>query len=873
MPIGKVHSVKKLIAQIVLLALPTAALAMYVTWNANHYFNILQNDWIRQGLYFTAGCIAALALYSYRFRFITTTLVLALLLAGAYQLLGGFTVGEFDAFFASVQFMVFAVLFSAGWITGYGFSRSRYYSVFWPVFLLCVQVVLVSKTAEIKAATLISAFAPVLAYAVYIIYTAELLRNMNNDDPRLGWFITKRMIGFAVVLAVLLLAVLSIFEQDFKAVEKEWGNAQADYDKGKGGESMTRNNRDGSISNKDQTRLTGSLNKGKRLVFVAKLDNFFEDGQTPNPLYFTAYYYTKFDTLTQAFEVDSLMPDNDLFRPNPSKIPLYFAKTDSTVINNTHATNDRKVVTAEIYKVLLSPDEYIAPSTAFFCQPIQVADEYKGQYKSAYRAKMWVSDLNSAYFIYNPAGNAMLEQFQEQRFETLRTITSYAGVDKQFMNYYTFMPSNEEYDSLRRLAYTITKDAQTPVDKMIAIRDYFLSLDEFGQPLYKYSDNPGIPGLPSASKLNYFLFENRKGYCAYFAGATLFMLRALGIPSRVAAGFLTIDRSTKNPGWYWFYEDQAHAWVQVFFPGYGWIDFDTTVPDVNTQQAPQPDETPPLNMQDAYFVADGTVTDIDTMAKRIRLDVTRVLFHDDNYESSTAKNIQLDVSIARVSRDSGDVPLGTISKGMHITAASFAEALKDLKADDNDSMASVLEIVPDPVPVDYIRIIDPESAARKQQAEKTTEQKPIDWIRVLWLSLLVLGIAFALVLATPWAIWRYYVAAASRGTGDRSKAFAIHRATMYYLHQLGYGRTGKGPQEYAAETDRAFGTNFSRFSTIYQKLKYSSLPLTAQEKEIMDNFFTPFVTAVRAQVPLKTRIAKFVNIYTTIAWYSQRKIS
>ena len=197
-------------------------------------------------------------------------------------------------------------------------------------------------------------------------FTAELIRNMSDDEQRFGWFITKRMLGFGIVVAVLLLAVLSMFQNDFKAVEKEWANQQPDYNKDKGGESMTKKNKDGSVSNKDQTRLTSSLNKGKRLVFVSKLDNYFSDGQTPNPLYFTAYYYTKFDTLTQAFEIDSLMPDNDLFRPNPSKIPLYFAKTDSSVIKNTHASLERKVVTAEVYKVLLSPDEYIAPSTAFF---------------------------------------------------------------------------------------------------------------------------------------------------------------------------------------------------------------------------------------------------------------------------------------------------------------------------------------------------------------------------------------------------------------------------------------------------------------------------------------------------------------------------
>ncbi|HRI22578.1 MAG TPA: hypothetical protein PLA68_16570, partial [Panacibacter sp.] len=324
MQIGKIHSWKKVVAQVILLGIPTIVLACYLLWDANRLYNILQNDWIKQGSYFAAGIVVSTIFYSYRFRFIATTALLFLIYYGAYKLLGNFNVGEFDAFFASVQFLLFAVLFSAGWLTGYGFSRSRYYTVFWSVFLLAIQIIVVSKTADFKASTIIGAFAPVLAYAFYIIFTAELIRNMNEDETHFGWFISKRMLGFGVVVLVLLLALLNIFQDDFKAIEKEWGNAQASYDKNKGGESMTKNNKDGTISNKDQTKLTSSLNKGKRLVFVAKLDNFFEGSQTPNPLYFTAYYYTKFDTLTQAFEIDSLMPENDLFRPDPSKIPLYF---------------------------------------------------------------------------------------------------------------------------------------------------------------------------------------------------------------------------------------------------------------------------------------------------------------------------------------------------------------------------------------------------------------------------------------------------------------------------------------------------------------------------------------------------------------------
>lgn len=871
MKIGNVHNAKKVLAQLLLLVIPTVVLMGYLLWHLNQSYAILRNDWQKQALYFAGGIAAATILYSYRFRFITTAALLFGIYYYAYQSIGRVSIGEFDAFFASVQFLIFAILFSAGWICGFGFSRSRYFTIFWSVFLLAIQIVVVSKTKTITAAALISAFLPTMAYAVYIIYTAELIRNMNPSEKHFGWFVSKRLIGFGLVLAALFFGLLKTFNKEFKAIEKEWGQGEGKYDKNKSNqESMTKENRDGSVSNKDQTQLTGSLNKGKRLVFVAKLDNFFEDGKTPNPLYFTAYYYTKFDTLTQTFETDPKMPDNDLFRPDPSKIPIYFAKTDSTVIKNTHATKSRKVVSADIYKTLLSPSEFVAPSTAFFCQPLPVETAYKDQYKSAYRAKMWVSDLNSAYFIYNPAGNQMLESFQEQRFKVLRQTKDFAAVPDSFMRYYTYMPKDAEYDRIRNLANDITKGAATPLDKMLAVRDYFLGKDEFGQPLFKYTNNPGVPGMPSANKLNYFLFENRKGYCAYYAGATLFMLRAMGIPSRIAAGFLTVDRSSKNPGWYWFYEDQAHAWVQIFFPGYGWIDFDTTIPDQEAHDSEQPDGTPPLNMQQAYLVADGHILSVDSTTKKLQMSVDKLLFHDQNFETTRPDTLTIDGAIAQVSADSGSVPFSALRKDMHITAASFAEVLKNMTANPQESLSSVLKRVPKPTPADEIKIIEEETeqAPHKNMFEYI---KPVNWLSVLATILIIAAALIVLLFSMPWLIWQVLHSRAKKQKATAQTAFNKYRAALYYLNQLGYSRNHKGPGDYARQTDGMFGTSFYTFSNVYQKLKYSNQPLTAQEDAIVQQFYVPFIKTVKKQVPLKKRIAAFLNIYNTIHYFTQPK--
>jgi hypothetical protein len=873
MPIGKVHSFKKMLAQLFLLAVPTAVLFFYLLWDANQFYNILENNWIRQGIYFSSGLCVAICFYSYRFRFLTTAFFIFLFCYSIYKLSGSLTFGEFDTFYFSIQFLIFSFLFSLGWLAGFGFSRSRYFTIAWCVLLLVSEIVVVSKTADITVNALVNAFVPVLAYTFYIIYTAELIRNMNEAEPRFAWFISKRLTGFGLVILLLFFMIFSVFKNDFQSVEREWGGSQAQNDKkGKDkSENMNKKDGKGNVSNKDQTKLTGSLSKDKQLVFVAKLDNYFDDGITANPLYFTAFYYTKFDTLTQTFERDSIMPHNDLFLPDPSRIPLYFSKVDSSVIRNTHATKSRKVVSADIYKVILAPDAFLAPSTSFSCQPMSVPKEFKDQYKSSYRAKMWVSDLNSAYFIYNPAGNQQLQTFQEFRFNRLREIKKIIGPDKQFMDYYTFMPKDEEYKKISQLAKEITANAVTPIDKMIAIRDYFLSKDEFGQPLFKYSDNPGIPGIPSANKLTYFLLENRKGYCAYFAGATLFMLRSLGIPSRIAAGYLTVDRSSKNPGWYWFYADQAHAWTQVYFQDYGWMDFDTTVPDVNTQQSPQPDGTPPMNIPQTYMVADGEITNVDLAKKQISMKIKKLLYHDQDYETPVAKELTVDVSIATISADTGSLALSSLKKDMHITAVSYSEALKNILADKNDNLVSILKKLPDPVPVDEIKLFLKEEIKDQKKLEEEKATEPIDWLKVMAGTLAVLAGLIISIFLSPWIIWLFMNARAKGNNSD--KAFHCYRASLFYLNQLGYSRHGKGPQQYAAEVDANFSTSFIGFNNAYQKAKYSRQPLSSDEITILNNSYNSFIKSVRSRIPFKTRLSRFLNIYNTIHYFTQTKIS
>ena len=88
---------------------------------------------------------------------------------------------------------------------------------------------------------------------------------------------------------------------------------------------------------------------------------------------------------------------------------------------------------------------------------------------------------------------------------------------------------------------------------------------------YYYSLSPGL--AVDGNQLHHFLFGSKKGYCSYFAFSMALMLRSLGIPARVAVGFF-VDERSEVLNVYPVRANQAHAWTEVYFEGYGWIEFD-----------------------------------------------------------------------------------------------------------------------------------------------------------------------------------------------------------------------------------------------------------------------------------------------------------
>jgi transglutaminase-like putative cysteine protease len=120
------------------------------------------------------------------------------------------------------------------------------------------------------------------------------------------------------------------------------------------------------------------------------------------------------------------------------------------------------------------------------------------------------------------------------------------------------------YESAFALARRLAAGAPTPYA-------YLQRVERFLRHGYAYTLHTRSSRYP----LTKFLFSTKRGYCQHFAGAMALLLRMGGVPARVAVGFT--DGSYDAPTHGWLVADtNAHAWVEAWFPKYGWVGFDPT---------------------------------------------------------------------------------------------------------------------------------------------------------------------------------------------------------------------------------------------------------------------------------------------------------
>lgn len=139
-------------------------------------------------------------------------------------------------------------------------------------------------------------------------------------------------------------------------------------------------------------------------------------------------------------------------------------------------------------------------------------------------------------------------------------------------------------ERVRQLARRLTEPYTSAFDKAAALEDYLR---------HAIAYNEAIDAPPAGrDPVDYVLFESRQGYCDYYASAMVVLARAAGVPARLVTGYA---QGVFQPDTQQFIvsEKNAHSWVEIFFPDYGWIEFEptTTQPAIGSAvplQAKQP---------------------------------------------------------------------------------------------------------------------------------------------------------------------------------------------------------------------------------------------------------------------------------------------
>jgi hypothetical protein len=125
------------------------------------------------------------------------------------------------------------------------------------------------------------------------------------------------------------------------------------------------------------------------------------------------------------------------------------------------------------------------------------------------------------------------------------------------------------------LARELTSTAPTPFDEAKAIETYL-------RKTYPYSLD--IPMPPAGADVaDYFLFNLKTGYCDYYATAMAVLARSVGLPARLVMGYAS--------GNYNYSTAEAHAWVEIYFPGTGWVEFEPTANQLELIRPTQGSET------------------------------------------------------------------------------------------------------------------------------------------------------------------------------------------------------------------------------------------------------------------------------------------
>ncbi len=156
--------------------------------------------------------------------------------------------------------------------------------------------------------------------------------------------------------------------------------------------------------------------------------------------------------------------------------------------------------------------------------------------------------------------------------EALRSVDEPIPTDEPSLEPFLQLP-DEGMDRVAELAEQTVTEGATPYEKAEAIESYLLA---------NYAYTTDLPEMDAEHPVEGFLFETERGHCEYYASAMVLMLRSIGIPARMVNGFL--GGKWNGVGDYLAVrQGDAHSWVEVYIPRYGFVQMDPTPPGNPTE--------------------------------------------------------------------------------------------------------------------------------------------------------------------------------------------------------------------------------------------------------------------------------------------------
>lgn len=286
-------------------------------------------------------------------------------------------------------------------------------------------------------------------------------------------------------------------------------------------------------------------------------DTAIMDVQAPAGRYWRAAvydYYTGSSWINKDKETISLEADD-----SPLALPGYELRQEVTQTITTFLPGRTLLfATAEPQRVDLS-----AWAIVSYVPPIPPGKDAKSYLAETEGVITPVSMLYSRYFLRQGQSYTVVSSLSAADEDSLRAAGD--GYPVWILSRYLQLPL-ELPARVRYLAEDITRDYDNAYDKATALESYLREI--------KYNE---LIAAPPAGQdgVDYFLFDVREGYCDYYAAAMAVMARVVHIPARVAAGYSQGEYNSET-GAYRVREKNAHAWVEIYFPRYGWVEFEPT---------------------------------------------------------------------------------------------------------------------------------------------------------------------------------------------------------------------------------------------------------------------------------------------------------